>query len=615
LIAFPKRRPSDTTAGETAGTCFDDWVKVPNLYALFEDSARAHEKRKALIHIETGAPAEATRDFDYGELLGWIARAANVLRAHGVVPGGAVGLLLPNLAETYLLLWGAQTAGTAFPLNYLLTSNHLLDLVRAAGARVLVALGPVAGSEIWSKALILRQELGAELDCLIQVGGEPVRAPGIVYFNEAFEQAADRLSFDSLPGPDDIAALFHTGGTTGAPKLVQLTHRNELAAAFGFCCATELGPHDVLTNGLPLFHVGGAITLSLSCFMAGAQLLNLSPAGFRNPAMISNYWRLVERHRVTIAMAVPTALAAIAMTPTHRADVSSIRFNCTGGALTPRAAAERFEEVTARKVHEVYGMTEAAGCIAVDPPAGKRVLGSAGYAIAFTECRVRQSLGEGSLGETCDAGIAGVVTIRGPNISPGYRNPQHNRGVFTSEGWLVTGDVGVMDCDGRIRITGRSKDLIIRGGHNIDPAMIEEAALSHPGVAAAAAVAQPDRYAGEVPVCYVVARPGAQLDSADLRRYLETRVAERPAWPRQVYVIDSLPLTGVGKIYKPILRCDAAKRLVADLVTDMPGAIVDVREDSQRGMVVTLKLPSGGLRRHDLASRLDGYVFNWEIAG
>ena len=612
MIAFPKRRPFDTAVGDIAGTSFGDWVGVPNTYAVFENSAETHDDRKALTHVATGATEEPARTLTHRELLNGVSRTANVLRACGAAAGTTVGLLLPNLVETYLVLWGAQAAATAFPLNYLLTPTHLADLLRAAGTRILVALGPVAGWDIWSKAMTLREELGSALDCIIQLGGEPVRAPGIIYLNEALKDASSTLSFASSAGPNDVAALFHTGGTTGAPKIVELTHRNELAAAFGFCCATELGPHDVVTNGLPLFHVGGAITLSLSSFMAGAELLNLSPAGFRNPAMISDYWRLVQKHRVTVACSVPTAIGAIAMTPIGDADIRSLRFASAGGALMPRAAAERFEALTGRRVHEVYGMTEAAGCIAVDPSAGERVLGSAGYAVAFTHCQVRQLRADGSLGENCAPGVPGVLTVHGPNVSPGYRDLEHNRGVFTSDGGLVTGDIGVMDRDGRITITGRSKDLIIRGGHNIDPAMIEAAALSYPGVAAAAAVGQPDRYAGEVPVCYVVAQPGAALDPAELRRHLETCVAERPAWPRQIYVIESLPLTGVGKIYKPALRCNAAERLVAELVAELPAALVSVLEDSRRGMVVSIKLKSADRLQPQLAARLDGFLFHWE---
>jgi fatty-acyl-CoA synthase len=228
---------------------------------------------------------------------------------------------------------------------------------------------------------------------------------------------------------------------------------------------------------------------------------------------------------------------------------------------------------------------------------------------------VRQLRADGSLGEICAAGVPGVLTVHGANVSPGYRNLEHNLGVFASDGGLITGDIGVMDRDGRITITGRSKDLIIRGGHNIDPAMIEAAALSYPGVAAAAAVGQPDRYAGEVPVCYVVAQPGAKVDPAELRRHLETCVAERPAWPRQIYVIESLPLTGVGKIYKPALRCNAAERLVAELVADLPAAVVGVLEDSRRGMVVSIKLKSADRFGAELAARLDGFLFHWETVG
>jgi fatty-acyl-CoA synthase len=238
-------------------------------------------------------------------------------------------------------------------------------------------------------------------------------------------------------------------------------------------------------------------------------------------------------------------------------------------------------------------MTEASGLLAIDPPAGPGVLGSVGFPLPYTQLVVRRLNTDGSPGTACSPGEVGIVTLRGPTVSPGYRTPEHDRGVFV-DGMLNTGDLGYVDDTGRVHIAGRTKDLIIRGGHNIDPLMIENAMQRHPAVALAAAVGMPDAYAGELPVCYVALRPGAAVTEADLHAHAEAAIAERPAWPKHIFVIDTIPVTSVGKIYKPTLRCHAAARLVTRLLREELGiadAEVRATEGGPRGMTVSVRLP------------------------
>jgi fatty-acyl-CoA synthase len=185
------------------------------------------------------------------------------------------------------------------------------------------------------------------------------------------------------------------------------------------------------------------------------------------------------------------------------------------------------------------------------------------------------------------------------------------------DGTLNTGDLAYVDATGRIHIAGRAKDLIIRSGHNIDPLMIENAMQRHPAVALAAAVGMPDGYAGELPVCYVALRPGAAVAVAELREHAEREIAERPAWPKHIHIVEAIPLTSVGKIYKPQLRCDAAARLVTQLVHDRLGlaaAKVMAREGGPRGMTVSVTLAaadSGSVARVQQALR--EYLFEVEV--
>ena len=332
--------------------------------------------------------------------------------------------------------------------------------------------------------------------------------------------------------------------------------------------------------------------------------------------MVSGFWRIVERYGVTLAGAVPTSVGAVLEVPVGKSDISSIRAGFCGAASLPLAVGERFRQVTGKNLYEVYGMTEASGIIAVDPPAGPGAVGSVGLRLPYTQVTVRRLNADGALGEICAENEVGVLTLSGPTVSPGYRNEEHNRGVFFPDGTLNSGDLAYTDATGRIHIAGRSKDLIIRSGHNIDPLMIENAMQCHPAVALAAAVGMPDTYAGEVPVCYVSLRPGARATEAELREHAERAIAERPAWPRRIHIVDTIPLTTVGKVYKPQLRCDAAGRLVKQVLGDLglEEVQVRVREGGRRGMTVTVLLLADSPAISQVQEALSHYLFDTELS-
>ena len=218
-----------------------------------------------------------------------------------------------------------------------------------------------------------------------------------------------------------------------------------------------------------------------------------------------------------------------------------------------------------------------------------------GWALPYTKVEVLRLNEDGSLGDLCAADEIGLITIQGDHVTPGYRDPQHNDGVIDA-GRLNSGDLGYKDAQGRIYVAGRSKDLIIRSGHNIDPAMIENAMATHPAVALATAVGMPDAYAGELPVCFVELLPGTKVSIEELHRHAQSSIDERPAWPKLIQIIDSIPLTTVGKIFKPSLRCDAAKKKIMDLVQNelkIANAQIEVVAGGARGMCVTVTIPEG----------------------
>jgi fatty-acyl-CoA synthase len=569
----------------------DERLPERSILDVFKASAALYSTSTAITMLMTGAKNEQPRQVNYDQLLGMIHSAANVFSTLGG-PAPGVAYMLPSLIETYATLWGAETAGYAVPINFLLQTDSIDELLKASGAKILVALGPHPQLDIWEKALELRKQIPSLILIRVSTPGTPAEERVIDLGTALAEQPDDRLIFGEPRGGNDVAAYFHTGGTTGVPKLVAHTHRSQLVSAFGGAAMCGYTSDDVMTATLPLFHVAGTIVAGLSAFMAGVELVVMTPSGLRNPAVVEGFWRLVAQHKVTLVGGVPTAIGAVLQVPVGEHDISALRVGLTGAALLPPAVGARFKDVTGCHLHEILGMTESSGLVSIDPLSGTGSVGSVGWALPYTQVNILRLNEDGNLGEPCATDEIGVIVIQGEHLSPGYRDPKHNDGVL-EDGRLNSGDLGYKDAQGRIYIAGRSKDLIIRSGHNIDPTMIENVMATHPAVALAAAVGMPDAYAGELPICFVELRSGADVSMEDLQQHAQNSIDERPAWPKFVEVIDTVPLTSVGKIFKPSLRCTAAKIKVLDLVQNEMGlenARVDVVTGGARGMRVTVTL-------------------------
>jgi fatty-acyl-CoA synthase len=580
-----------------------------SVYDVFVQAADLYGDRTALTMLMTGDDDEQPRQVNYAELLGLVRRTANLFSTLGGARPG-VAYMLPTLIETHAVLWGAETAGYAVPINFLLQPDHIRGLLEASEAEILVTFGPHPQLDIWEKSLELKRQMPDLKLVRISPPGTPPVDGVIDYFDSIGDQPADHLIFDSPGRGEDVAAYFHTGGTTGVPKLAAHTHNGQLTAAYGCAALMNLRSDDIVTGTLPMFHVAGTILLGLGTFLAGTELLLMSPSGLRNPAMVSQYWHICERYGVTLAGGVPTSIGAIAEVPLDGADISSIRGGLTGASPLPVAVREKFEAITGKTLNEIYGMTEASGLIACNPFANTGGAGSVGLRLPYTTVTIRRLGDDGTLGEPCDVDEIGVLTIAGPTVSPGYRDPKQNTGTFVN-GVLNSGDLAYADSEGRIYIAGRSKDLIIRSGHNIDPLMIENTLQRHPSVAVAAAVGMPDSYAGELPVCYVELLPGIIVTEDELRAFAEAEISERPAWPKHIRIVDSIPMTAVGKIFKPTLRRDAALHSVRELLAEQNlDGEVDVTAGGPRGMRVTVELADDdGANAAQLQDVLNSYLF------
>ena len=578
---------------------YNELIPARTLIDLLRATARAHPDRPAITTVPPGGFSGRSSTVSHSDLYKRVVRAANFfdgfVRGSG---GGTIAFLGPIVDGTMEALLGAQTAGVASTINYLLSADVIADLLAAENASVLVLSPPDVDFPIWQKARAVVER--AESLKKVVVLGRPITPNGsmIEFAEAAGEHRDDRFEFEfeSRSSRDTVCALFHTGGTTGRPKLVRLTHGNQIHAAWSFAQVHGLNENDVVINGFPLFHVGGTMTVGLSVLAAGGHVIFPSPHGLRDREAIRTYWKLVEACRVTIVGGVPTSITALTEMPVGNADITSVRMGLTGGAVCPRAVTERFFEQTGIKLYETYGMTETAAAIAFNPGRGTPVQGSVGFRAPFALTRI-VSLDPGKSGEVCPPQTSGIVLVKGPQVFPGYVDPKHDQDILLQGGWLNTGDVGYLTNDQRLVLTGRAKDLIVRSGHNINPTDIEDVANTFPGVQISAAVGMPDAYAGEVPILYAVAAPGVQLDPSRLQRYLEEHVAEPPAKPKRVILLDALPVTAVGKIVKNDLRDRAVVEKVRIEVERIFGAtiapIVAVAKDEKLNIVVRVEVLTG----------------------
>jgi len=590
-------------------------------YAMIRQSALNSADHPALVFFPDGEHYRESIQVTYRQLLGRIHQVANMLSELGVGPNDVVSLLLPNLPQTHFAFWGAEAAGIANPINPLLEADQIAAILRAARTKVLIALGPLPGSDIWEKVVTIRPQVPS-LSTVIQVLGPPDPEKEWVHFETQLEQyPADRLLSERTIASGDIAAYFATGGTTGSPKLARHTHANEVFDAWAITQVADTRPEDVFLCGLPLFHVNAVHVTGLVPLRVGATIVLLSPAGYRDPGVIKHFWKIVEHYHATTFSGVPTLFSNLLRVPVD-ADIHSLKMAVCGAAPMPVEVFTTFEQRTGLSILEGYGLTEATCASSTNPLYGERRVGSVGLRYPYQAMKAVVINQQGRYLRDCQPDETGTLVVKGPNVFAGYVQEEQNTGLWVADGWLHTGDLARQDKDGYFWLSGRSKDLIIRGGHNIDPAVIEEALYTHPAVALAAAVGKPDAYAGELPVAYVVLKSGATVTEQALLDYAQQMVKERAAIPKSIVILDQMPLTTVGKIFKPPLRSDAVRRVYAEALSSvLPAHLsweIQVEPNPQHGMLATLIL--SGIpeeqRAHvheQIARALGVYVVKYQI--
>jgi fatty-acyl-CoA synthase len=527
------------------------------VYELLSRASAANPTGTAITYLEDADTLSVTR-LTHAEFIERLYQMAHLFRELGVGRHDVVSIFSPSVTDALVAFFAAETVGIANPINFLLRSDEVEAMMRAVGSKVLVTLGPES-PDLWSKVEHM-QKLVPSLAQIVTIGAASGDAISLRTALRGRPTAPP--SSDLLSAAEDVAAYFYTGGTTGFPKVAQLLHRNQAFSAEALADSWQFGSTTRALNGLPTFHVAGALLLGLTPLGRGGEVILPTVTGFRNPRVIANYWRLVEGLKVTIGGGTPTTLASLLDVPIGNADISSLKFFMTGGTHMPAAIAKSLKERCSIEVRQLYGMTETAGFIAACRHSGVPDPHSIGEVVAGAQIEARELQGDGSVGGPVVEGKPGALVTKGPHVFPGYLFNGDKSGPFTGDGWFITGNIGFCGPDGRLVVTGRAKDVIIRSEHNIDPTVIEEVAGKCTGVGIAAVVGMPDAYAGEVPVVYLTVATGSSVSSESLIAQLTENVPEPPARPRQVFILEQMPTTAAQKTDKAALRRDATRRAV-----------------------------------------------------
>ncbi|MGQ0610918.1 MAG: acyl-CoA synthetase [Paracoccaceae bacterium] len=604
-----------------------------SIYEFLGRTRAAHGTRPALTFQLFSDPASKAETLSWNALFARVTQAANLFRKLGIGENDVVAYVLPNSMETAVTLLAGSVAGIVNPINPLLEPEQISAILRETGAKVVVTLRAFPKTDVPQKvAEAVRHapsvKTVVEVDLVRSLGGakrfivplirpkNPIRhTANVIDFNrECDRMPADALTFADQTA-DRIGAYFHTGGTTGMPKVAQ--HKISGMVYNGWLGASIMFREtDVILCPLPLFHVFAAYPVLMSAIASGAHVHFPTPQGYRGEGVFDNLWKLVARWKVTYLITVPTALSALMQRPIN-ADVSSLRGAFSGSAPLPLELYSRFEKATGVQIIEGYGMTEATCLVSCNPPDGNKKIGSVGLPFPYTRVRILTADGTGGWRD-CATDEVGEICVDNPGVLAGntYTEADKNAGLFIEQSFMRTGDLGRLDAEGYLYITGRAKDLIIRGGHNIDPAIIEEALMGHASVAFVGAIGQPDAHSGELPCAYVELVKDRPVGVDELMAYANDHIHERAALPKFIEVLAELPKTAVGKVFKPDLRKRAIVRIYDAALAEagLSARVAEVVDDKKRGLVARLER-SAPVEDAQVQAVLGQFAQGWEWAG
>jgi fatty-acyl-CoA synthase len=584
----------------TEKTAPDNVLSCNTIYECLAAAAKAAPDKVAISHLLSADPDVAPRNIRYSELLNQVQRAANLFRQLSGSERTSVSIILPMLPEALIASWAGSTAGISNPINPYLEVGQIASILNASKATVLVTTTRRHGAGAWDKLDQITSAVPSLKRVLIVDSENPADD-----FNAAVAASSAGLNFEPDANPYGEAVYLPTGGTTAAPKLVRMSHRGQLLNAWTMGGLAGSEPECVVGHAMPNFHVGGSVLIALRVILFGQTLLTLTTDGFRNTGVVKHFWDIARRHKMTSLIATPATAAAILALPDTTSEGHSIRcFNC-GGSTIPVELLRGFHQRFGIWLRELWGMSEIHGAVSSHPDDGKQpVSGSVGVHLPWHPVKVVEVDGDNRFVRECSPGERGLLAIGGPGVTMGYVDSRLDKDFFITGmsdnlRWANTGDLGTIDENGYIWMFGRAKDVIVRGGHNIDPKMIEEVLVCHPSVQVAAAIGRPDAAKGEMPIAYVQFKQGANAPSMqELLDLCKRDVQERAAVPVEIIAIDAMPMTAVGKINKPALRFDSMRRVAtavsSALVGDQGKVDVVVDESGLRPCVtISVRLVDG----------------------
>jgi long-chain acyl-CoA synthetase len=475
------------------------------------------------------------------------ARLAAGLSELGLAPGDRVVVTMANSPEVgiaYQALWRAGAVVT--PTNFLLPAEDLRHMIEDSGATVVIT-----SSEFAEKV----RQASADLDsvrALISSGSD-----------QGFRELVSLERANPRPivarRDDELAALLYTGGTTGRSKGVMLTHAN---LDFTGSAAQAASHVPGITRGLtslPLSHAYGLLVT-----IAGMHSPERPVGALMRWFDPQDFLELIAEHRIEVSAVVPSMLQILLSQPLEDYDLSSLRYvTCGAAPLAPEVAEQFVRRVPSVSIREGYGLTETAALVSSNP-VNRVKPGSVGLPVPGTEVRILDEEGR-----ELPSGEVGEICVRSPGVMQGYWHSPGTTAEALDAGWLHTGDLGYLDGEGYLFIVDRKKDLIIRGGFNVYPRDVEDALLEHPAIESAGVVGRPDAVHGEEVVAFVALRPGAEVAPSELIDWARSRIGGY-RYPREIHLVDRVPLTVVGKVDRKALRAALSEDAVADQVSQQP---------------------------------------------
>ena len=592
-------------------------------YELLVRAAGLWPDRVALSVLPDGERWEHPAERTFAELLSDVHRYANVFHALGVRRTDGVALLAPNCDELVTATLAAELAGIAAPINSGLSREHIAELLRRSGARVLVAAGPDLAPEVWESARELAVETG--MDALLALNPTaagpaeaelvPIDGVRVGHLSAlAAEQPHDAFVGEA-PSATDLAALFHTGGTTGTPKLAAHTHANEVSDAWMIAVTGVLRDDAVVFAALPLFHVNALLVTVLAPLFRGLHVVWAGPLGYRDQAL---YPQLLEGRRAVRGhhdeRRAHRLLRPRRLARRRRDQQPPLRCRrcVTAAAGGPGRLRVRDRHPAGGGLRSHRGHVRQRLSFPQHPRPG-----SVGQRLPYQQVKAVQVTADGEWVDL-PAGQVGVLAISGPTVFPGYVTDRGPDGPVLDglgklrDGWLETGDLARVDADGFVHLTGRAKDLIIRGGHNIDPAVIESVLLAHPAVTAAQAVGRPDVHAGEVPVAFVTLAPGAAPPPRSCVPGRPPTCSSRPRPPRPSPCWTHSPSPPSASRSSPPCAQRPPARPSPMRSRDM-STVTGVRAELEGGAVVAVIGLAPGADETSVKEVLNSFAINWRL--